>query len=69
MIEFGESIFDDVPLGAVLLNMAVFGAVIAHLLQMISIIPLRQCQTCLKLRRLERIVIDWNHFAAPINHV
>lgn len=34
MIEYGEAVFGDVPVGGVLLNMAVFGAVIAYVMQM-----------------------------------
>jgi ethanolamine permease len=41
LIEFGESWFGGVPVGAVLLNMAVFGAVIAYVMQMIAFIRLR----------------------------
>ncbi len=41
MIEFGDEFFGDVPVGAVLLNMAVFGAVIAYVMQMISFVRLR----------------------------
>ncbi|MBI1319876.1 MAG: amino acid permease [Candidatus Hydrogenedens sp.] len=41
-IEYGESVFGEgVPVGAVLLNMAVFGAVIAYIMQMASFIVLR----------------------------
>ena len=42
VIEFGEAIFGDVPVGAVLLNMAVFGAVIAYVMQMIAFVLLRR---------------------------
>ena len=48
LIEFGNSGFsgwlsaDDVPVAAVLLNMAVFGAVISYVLQMAAFIRLRQ---------------------------
>ena len=42
LIEFGEQWFGAVPVGAVLLNMAVFGAVIAYIMQMIAFILLRQ---------------------------
>lgn len=41
-IHFSEAIFGDVPVGGVLLNMAVFGAMIAYALQMISFILLRK---------------------------
>jgi len=42
VIEFGEVVFGAVPVGAVLLNMAVFGAVIAYIMQMISFVLLRR---------------------------
>ena len=42
VIEYGKSWFGDVPVGAVLLNMAVFGAVIAYILQMVAFIRLRR---------------------------
>jgi len=42
VIEYGESVFGDVPVGAVLLNMAVFGAVIAYIMQMASFVLLRR---------------------------
>lgn len=42
IIEYGEQWFGDVPVGAVLLNMAVFGAVIAYIMQMIAFVRLRQ---------------------------
>ena len=48
-IELGASIFGDVPVGAVLLNMAVFGAVIAYVMQMIAFVLLRR-----KLPKIER---------------
>ena len=41
MIKFGERWFGDVPVGAVLLNMAVFGAVIAYIMQMVAFVLLR----------------------------
>ncbi len=42
LIEFGEDWFgSDAPVGAVLLNMAVFGAVIAYVMQMIAFVRLR----------------------------
>ncbi len=41
IIEFGEDTFGGVPVGGVLLNMAVFGAMIAYIMQMISFIVLR----------------------------
>ena len=34
VIEYGKAVFGDVPVGGVLLNMAVFGAVIAYVMQM-----------------------------------
>ncbi len=42
LIEFGERWFGAVPVGAVLLNMAVFGAVIAYIMQMIAFVLLRR---------------------------
>ncbi|MCG8418355.1 MAG: ethanolamine permease [Proteobacteria bacterium] len=42
IIQFGEKVFGGVPVGAVLLNMAVFGAVIAYLMQMMSFVILRK---------------------------
>ena len=42
IIHYSEAIFGDVPVGAVLLNMAVFGAVISYMLQMLSFILLRK---------------------------
>jgi ethanolamine permease len=42
LIQYSERIFGDVPVGAVLLNMAVFGAVISYALQMWSYILLRK---------------------------
>ena len=43
LIEFGDGWFGkEVPVGAVLLNMAVFGAVIAYIMQMIAFVRLRQ---------------------------
>jgi ethanolamine permease len=41
-IEFGEQWFGAVPVGAVLLNMAVFGAVIAYIMQMVAFVLLRR---------------------------
>ena len=42
LIEFSDAWFgEDVPVGAVLLNMAVFGAVIAYIAQMIAFVLLR----------------------------
>lgn len=41
VIEYGESFLGAVPVGAVLLNMAVFGAVIAYVMQMISFVRIR----------------------------
>lgn len=41
-IHYGEAIFGSVPVGAVLLNMAVFGAVIAYIMQMMAFVRLRQ---------------------------
>lgn len=42
LIQYGEALFGGVPVGAVLLNMAVFGAVIAYVMQMIAFILLRK---------------------------
>jgi ethanolamine permease len=42
LIEFSDRLFGEVPVGAVLLNMAVFGAVIAYIMQMASYILLRR---------------------------
>jgi ethanolamine permease len=42
LIEYGEAIFGAVPVGAVLLNMAVFGAVIAYVMQMAAFVLLRR---------------------------
>lgn len=42
LIKYSENIFGNVPVGAVLLNMAVFGAVIAYIMQMIAFILLRR---------------------------
>lgn len=44
-IHSGESVFGAVPVGAVLLNMAVFGAMIAYIMQMIAFIRLRRIET------------------------
>jgi ethanolamine permease len=41
LIEYGESFLGSVPVGAVLLNMAVFGAVIAYVMQMIAFLKIR----------------------------
>ena len=42
LIEFGDEWFGDVPVAAVLLNMAVFGAVIAYVMQMAAFVRLRR---------------------------
>ncbi len=42
LIHFSDAIFGSVPVGAILLNMAVFGAVISYCLQMVSFILLRK---------------------------
>ena len=42
IIHYSEAFFGDVPVGAVLLNMAVFGAVISYMLQMLAFILLRK---------------------------
>ncbi len=49
LIRFGDRLFGEVPVGAVLLNMAVFGAVIAYIMQMASFVLLRR-----NLPRMER---------------
>ncbi|MFT4605794.1 MAG: ethanolamine permease [Rhodothermales bacterium] len=41
VLEYGESFFGDLPVGAILLNMAVFGAVIAYIMQMIAFVKIR----------------------------
>ena len=41
-IHYSEAVFGDVPVGAVLLNMAVFGAVISYMLQMLSFVLLHK---------------------------
>lgn len=41
IIHYGEAFFGSVPVGAVLLNMAVFGAVIAYIMQMLAFVKLR----------------------------
>lgn len=41
-IHYSDAIFGEVPVGGVLLNMAVFGAMIAYALQMVSFILLRR---------------------------
>ena len=41
LIEYGQAFFGDVPVGGVLLNMAVFGAVIAYLLQMAAYLKIK----------------------------
>ena len=42
LIHYSNQIFGDVPVGGVLLNMAVFGAVIAYVMQMVSFVLLRK---------------------------
>lgn len=42
LIKFSDQIFGQVPVGAVLLNMAVFGAVIAYIMQMAAFVLLRR---------------------------
>ena len=42
LIKYSKDLFGDVPVGAVLLNMAVFGAVIAYIMQMLAFIILRK---------------------------
>ena len=43
-IEYGHAFFGDVPVGGVLLNMAVFGAVIAYLLQMAAYLRIKSIE-------------------------
>ncbi|MBJ18281.1 MAG: amino acid permease [bacterium] len=40
-IEYGQAFFGDVPVGGVLLNMAVFGAVIAYIMQMAAYLRIK----------------------------
>ena len=47
-IKYGGAIFGDVPVGGVLLNMAVFGAVIAYIMQMAAYLKIKS------MRSLER---------------
>jgi len=42
LIHYSDALFGRVPVGAVLLNMAVFGAVIAYIMQMLAFILLRR---------------------------
>ena len=42
LIHYGGSWFGEVPVGATLLNMAAFGAVIAYIMQMVSFVILRR---------------------------
>jgi ethanolamine permease len=51
-IEYGGAVFGDVPVGGVLLNMAVFGAVIAYIMQMAAYLKIKS------LRHLERPYIS-----------
>lgn len=41
LIEYGQAFLGDVPVGGVLLNMAVFGAVIAYLMQMAAYLKIK----------------------------
>jgi ethanolamine permease len=41
-IEYSDAVFGSVPVGAVLLNMAVFGALVSYLLQAASFLELRR---------------------------
>ena len=43
-IEYGSAVFGDVPVGAVLLNMAVFGAVIAYVMQMAAYLKIKSIE-------------------------
>jgi ethanolamine permease len=42
VIEYGDALFGTLPVGAMLLNMAVFGAVIAYVMQMASYVLLKR---------------------------
>lgn len=42
LIHYSSTLFGDAPVGGVLLNMAVFGAMIAYIMQMLSFIVLRK---------------------------
>ncbi|MBT8493585.1 MAG: amino acid permease, partial [Deltaproteobacteria bacterium] len=42
ILEYGKDWFQGVPVGAVLLNMAVFGAVIAYIMQLVAFVQLRR---------------------------
>ena len=44
-IEYGGTLFGDVPVGGVLLNMAVFGAVIAYIMQMAAYLRIKSMTT------------------------
>jgi len=44
-IEYGQAFFGDVPVGGVLLNMAVFGAVIAYIMQMAAYLKIRSIES------------------------
>jgi ethanolamine permease len=43
-IEYGQAVFGDVPVGGVLLNMAVFGAVIAYIMQMAAYLRIKSIE-------------------------
>ncbi len=45
MIEYGGALFGDVPVGGVLLNMAVFGAVIAYIMQMAAYLRIKSMES------------------------
>ena len=44
-IEYGSALFGDVPVGGVLLNMAVFGAVIAYIMQMAAYLRIKSMES------------------------
>lgn len=44
-IEYGNALFGDVPVGGVLLNMAVFGAVIAYIMQMAAYLRIKSMKS------------------------
>lgn len=44
ILEYGDRLFGGLPVGAMLLNMAVFGAVIAYVMQMIAYVRIKDLQ-------------------------
>jgi ethanolamine permease len=55
LIEYSDAVFGDVPVGAVLLNMAVFGALISYVMQLAAFLALRRSSP--KLERPHRSVL------------